>query len=167
MGEAATILVNPDGTYADASPKALDLLGIDLAALRALPAEAISVAEDIAESAAFRGEWERAGSGDVLGYGTIRRPDGGLIRVAFWIRSLPSGQALATIRLVGGDPNTPGRIYTAGEALRSWRASERRLATLTSDTAEYRAVEAEIDEFRRAYQDAFRRATGERAHVDA
>jgi hypothetical protein len=47
-------------------------------------------------------------------------------------------------------------VYTGGQVLNLWRTAERRLASLSPGSAEYQAVQTEIEHFRSTY-DLFRR----------
>ncbi len=80
------MVLNADGTTADASPAALELLGLTIEELRALPPGALSAEpRDPDAQAAFREQWERQGSPDIGGEATVRRLDGTSIRVKFGI----------------------------------------------------------------------------------
>ena len=64
----ATMILNEDGTAADASPAALDILGVTLDQLRELPGGAFSAnPPDPQADAAFRERWERQGSPEIGG----------------------------------------------------------------------------------------------------
>jgi PAS domain S-box-containing protein len=155
----ATMILNEDGTAADASPAALQILGVTLDQLRELPTGAFSATEpDPAADAAFREQWERQGSPDIGGEATLRRLDGEQIRVKFAISPLDDGRYQAVLIPVGGATDAPPTLYTAGEVLAEWRAAERRLAALPPDSPEIDAVHADIAAFRTRYQDVFKRS---------
>lgn len=151
------MVLNADGTTADASPAALELLGLTLEELRALPPGALSAeARDDAAQAAFREQWERQGSPDIGGEATMRRLDGTSIRVKFGITPIEDGRFLAMIEPVAGPTQQPATVYTAGQVLAEWRAAERRMIAIPPDTAEWHDAQAEIDTFRQRYQELFK-----------
>ena len=154
----ATMVINADGTTADASPAALELLGLTLEQLRALPPGALSPEPaDPAAQAAFREQWEGQGSPDLGGEGTIRRLDGTSVRVKFGITAIEDGRFLAMLEPVAGPTQLPPTLYTAGQVLAEWRAAERRMVTIPPDTAEWHDTQAQIDTFRQRYQELFKR----------
>ncbi len=149
--------MNPDGTYADASPAALEILGVALDQLLAMAPGAFAVdTPDPAAEAAFRKSWESEGSPTIGGQATIRRPDGQQRRVAFQIFPRDDGRLLAILRVAADDREAERVMYTAGDALAAWRAAERRLQPLVEGSPEWTAIRREIDSFRAAYQRAFR-----------
>ena len=151
-----TLTLNPDGTAADANDEALALLRVTLAELRALPAGALSVdPPDPAASQAFREQWERAGEPDIGGEGTLRRPDGSTVRVKFGITPLEGGRFLAIMEEIPVATEAPPVLYTAGQVLAEWRAAERRLAAIVEGSAEWQAINEEIEIFRRRYHALF------------
>ena len=151
-----TLTLNADGTTADANDAALALLRVTLDELRALPPGALSVEPpDPAAGEAFREEWQRAGTPDIGGESTLRRPDGTTVRVKFGITPLDEGRFLAIIEEIAGHAEAPPVLYTAGQVLAEWRAAERRLAAIAEGSAEWDAVSAEIDAFRRRYHALF------------
>jgi PAS domain-containing protein len=153
------MVINADGTTAEASPEALELLGFTLEQLRALPPGALSAERrDPEGQAAFREEWERQGSPDIGGETTVRRADGNSIRVRFGITPTGDGRYLAVIDPVAGPTSEPPTVYTAGQVLAQWRAAERRMVEIPPDTSEWHEAQAEIESFRRQYQEVFRRA---------
>jgi PAS domain S-box-containing protein len=155
----ATMILNEDGTAADASPAALEILGVTLDQLRELPTGAFSATEpDPAGDAAFREQWERQGSPDIGGEATLRRLDGERVRVKFAISPLDDGRYHAVLIPVGAPTDAPPILYTAGEVLAEWRAAERRLEALPADSPEVDAVQADIAAFRSRYQDLFKRS---------
>jgi PAS domain S-box-containing protein len=152
------MVINADGTTADASPEALALLGLTLDELRALPPGALSPEPaDPAAEAAFREQWEGQGSPDIAGEATVRRLDGTSIRVKFGITPIEDGRFMAMLEPVAGPTEQPPTLYTAGQVLAEWRAAERRLITIPPETPEWHHTQAEIDTFRQRYQELFKR----------
>lgn len=152
------MVINADGTTADASPAALELLGLTLEQLRALPPGALSPeAPDPEADAAFREEWEAQGSPDIGGEATLRRPDGSSLRVKFGITPTDDGRFLAMIEPLAGAPEGPPTVYTAGQVLAQWRAAERRMVEIKPESPEWHKTQAEIETFRVRYQEIFRR----------
>ncbi len=155
----ATMTLNADGTAVDASPAALELLGVSLDQLRALPRGAFSPEpEDVEGDAAFRKEWEGQGSPDIGGNATIQRLDGTRVRVRFGITPIDDGRLLAILEPTGDSTDDPTAVYTAGQVLAEWRAAERHMADIPAGSAEWRATQAEIELFRSRYQELFRDA---------
>jgi PAS domain-containing protein len=151
-----TLTLNADGTMADANVEALAFLRVTLAELRALPPGAFSAEpRDPAAGEAFREQWQREGSPDIGGEGTLRRLDGSSVRVKFGITPLEDGRFLAIMEEVDAKLDAPPVLYTAGQALAEWRAAERRLAAIVEGSAEWQAVSQEIEEFRRRYHALF------------
>jgi hypothetical protein len=156
-----TLILNADGTTAEANDPALTLLRATLDQLRELPPGALSPEPpDPSASEAFREQWEREGAPDVGGEGTIRRLDGTSIRVRFGITPMDDGRFLAIMEEVAAETDAPPILYTAGQVLAEWRDAERRLATIPEGSAEWRSVSEEIDAFRRRYQTLFDRRGG-------
>jgi len=156
----ATMILNEDGTASEASPAALEILGVTLEQLVELPGGAFSpTAPDPEASAAFREQWERQGSPDIGGEATIRRLDGERVRIRFALSHLEDGRFRAVLIPVAGAVEAPTVIYTAGEVLAGWRAAERRLAALPPDSPEIDVVQADIAAFRAQYQELFRSRT--------
>ena len=153
-----TLILNADGSMADANAAALELLRVSLDELRALPPGAFSPEKpDPAVGEAFREEWERQGSPDLGGEGTIRRLDGSEVRVKFGITPTDDGRFVAIMEEVATPVEAPQVLYTAGQVLAHWRAAERRLAEIPEDSAEWQAVMQEIDTFRSRYHALFGR----------
>ena len=153
----ATMILEADGSFADASPAALELIGLDLAELRALPPGALSAEPtDPGAGAAFREDWESQGSPDIGGHATLRRVDGSTIRVKFGITPIEDGRLLALIEPVAEDAQQAPTIYTAGQVLAEWRAAERRMVEIPPETAEWHAAQSELEAFRTRYQDLFK-----------
>lgn len=154
----ATMVLNADGTTADASPAALELLGLTLDQLRALPPGALSPEpRDEVARKAFLEQWERQGSPDIGGEATIRRLDGTSVRVKFGLTPIEDGRFLALLEPVAGPTQQPTTVYTAGQVLAEWRAAERRMVEIPPDSAEWHDAQAEIETFRRRYQELFKR----------
>ena len=153
-----TLILNADGSTADANAAALELLRVTLDELRALPPGAFSPEPlDPAAGEAFREDWERQGSPDLSGEGTIRRLDGSEVRVKFGITPTEDGRFVAIMEEVAAPVEAPQVLYTAGQVLAHWRAAERRLAEIPEDSDEWRAVMQEIDTFRSRYHALFDR----------
>jgi hypothetical protein len=113
---------------------------------------------DPVAQAAFREHWEGQGSPDIGGEATMRRLDGTSIRVKFGITPIEDGRYLAVLEPVAGLTQQPPTVYTAGQVLAEWRAAERRMIAIPPDTAEWHDTQAQIETFRRRYQEVFRRA---------
>ena len=78
------MILNADGSTADANREALDMLGVTHDELVGLPAGAFSPEPPDPEAdAAFREQWERQGTPDIGGEATLRRLDGSSVRVKF------------------------------------------------------------------------------------
>ncbi len=152
------MILNPDGTTEDANPAALDLLGVTLEQLRRLPPGAFSPeAPDPEAQAAFRSEWERVGTPDIGGEATIQRLDGSQVRVKFGISPIEEGRFVAVMEPVATTVDAPPSLYTAGQVLAEWRAAERKLADVPEGSAEWRAVNRDIESFRARYHEFFKR----------
>lgn len=153
-----TLILNPDGSTADANAAALELLRVTIDELRALPPGAFSPEPpDPAASEAFRQEWERQGSPDMGGEGTIRRLDGSEVRVKFGVTPTDDGRFVAIMEEVATAVQAPPVLYTGGQVLAEWRAAERRLAEIPEGSAEWQAVTREIETFRARYHALFDR----------
>ena len=128
------MILNADGTTADANREALDMLGVTLDELVALPAGAFSPEPPDAEAhAAFREQWERQGTPDIGGEATLRRLDGSSVRVKFGITPIEEGRFVAVLEPVGATIDAPPVLYTAGQVLAEWRAAERRLDAIPEE----------------------------------
>lgn len=153
-----TLILNPDGSTADANAAALELLRVTLDELRALPPGAFSPEPpDPVATEAFREQWEREGSPDLGGEGTIRRLDGSEVRVKFGITPTDDGRFVAIMEEVASPVDAPQVLYTGGQVLALWRAAERRLAEIPEGSAEWQAVTREIEIFRSRYHALFDR----------
>lgn len=152
------MVLNADGTTADASLAALELLGLTLEQLRALPPGALSPEpRDPVAQEAFREQWEGQGSPDIGGEATMRRLDGTSIRVKFGLTPIEDGRFLALIEPVAGPTEQPPVVYTAGQVLAEWRAAERRMIEIPPDSQEWHDAQVEIETFRKRYQELFKR----------
>ena len=152
----ATMLIDAEGRTLDASPAALDLLGVGLEELRAMPPGAFSPEPpDPDQSAAFQEAWRESGSPDIFGESTIVRPDGTQARIRFVIRPTAAGRYEVGLEGAATSVEAPPRMFTAGEILAAWRAAERRLVELPEGSAEQVAIETEIAAFRERYQRLF------------
>lgn len=159
----ARILVGADSTIIEATDAALEIVGLTLEELRALPPGGLSVEQDRSGSAEFEAAWAETGRGPILGAGTIRLLDGRLIRVRYLITPQTDGTYEVILERSEEAVTEPARAYTLGTVLSKWRAAERELGELLTGSPEWTAVQAEIDYFRTEYQ---RLARGERARID-
>jgi PAS domain S-box-containing protein len=152
------MILNADGTTADANREALEMLGVTREQLTSLPAGAFSPEPPDPEAdAAFREQWKRQGTPDIGGEATIRRLDGSSVRVKFGVTAIEDGRFVAVLEPVAAPTDAPPVVYTAGQVLTEWRAAERRLQEIPEGTAEWRAVQHDIDVFRGRYQAMFKR----------
>jgi PAS domain-containing protein len=152
----AVIRIDAAGGYVDANEAALELLGVTLAELRESPSDRFSIRPaNIAEQAAFRAEWESAGSRPLVGTAGLRRGDGATIRVSYAIEADESG-FVARLWEVQGSPDAPPSVFTVGDVLRSWRAAERELAELEQGSPEWARTLTEIELLRDRYRELFR-----------
>ena len=87
----ARILVGADSTVIEATDAALEIVGMTLEDLRALPPGGMSVEQDRSGSAEFEAAWAETGRGPILGAGTIRLLDGRLIRVRYLVTPQSDG----------------------------------------------------------------------------
>jgi PAS domain-containing protein len=153
---SAAILLSSDGRYLDASPAALDLLGVGLDELRSMRGADFGVEpRDPAAAEAFRVAWETGGRASLYGVATIRRRDGAQARVRFVIEPRPDEQFVAKLQRVDEPVAAPSRVFTLGDVLAEWRSAERRLASVPADSDEARAIAAHVEELRRRYQETF------------
>lgn len=153
MTQDATILLESDGSYVDASPSALAMLGVTIDELRALPPGSLaSERPDEAEREALREAFRASGAPGAVGAATIRRPDGQEVRVNFLIDQQADGRYVAYLKPASESVDRPIVFVTLGEVLAAWRAAERRLQTLTPNSREAQAAEREINLFRSEYK---------------
>jgi PAS domain S-box-containing protein len=156
-----TIILSPDGRYSEANAAALELLGVTRDELRASDPGRFAAEPTNAEAdAAFREAWEASGKPDIGGATTIRRADGTEARVKFAIRQMEDGSYTVLLTPVPDARPEPTTVYTAGDVLAAWRASERQLETLPEDAPERLGIMADIEEFRQRYQLLFQRGLG-------
>ena len=148
----ARIIVNAESKIVEATDAALELLGLTLDELRALPAGGLALEEDKARSAAFQAAWHESGRGAIVGAGTARLLDGRLIRVRYLVTPQEGGTYEVILERSDESVAEPARTYTLGTVLSAWRAAERELAALAQGSAEWAAVQAEIEHFRQEYQ---------------
>ena len=152
------MILNADGTTADANAAALEMLGLTLDVLKSLPPGALSPEPpDPVGEAAFRKVWEAEGQPDIGGQATVNRLDGSQVRVKFGITPLEDGRFVAVMEPVDVPPDAAPVVYTAGKVLAEWRAAERRLTEVPEGSAEWRAIHRDIDFFRKRYQEMFKR----------
>jgi PAS domain-containing protein len=152
----ALIRIDAAGRCFDANEAALELLGVTLAELRESPGDRFSMRPaNVAEQAAFRTEWESAGSRPLVGTAGLKRGDGATIRVSYAIKADESG-FVARLWEVPGSPDAPPSVFSVGEVLRSWRAAERELAELKQGSPEWARTLSEIELLRDRYRELFR-----------
>jgi PAS domain S-box-containing protein len=150
---AAIIVAREDGTITEASPAALELIGVTFDELRNAPRGAFSAQQTSPdEDAAIREQWSASGKPDIGGETTIRRADGGEVRIRYLVAREPSGDYLTVLVPVDGREDRPSTIYGLGDVLTAWRSAERRLEALVPGSVEWRAVTAEIMTLRATYQ---------------
>lgn len=156
MTDDARLILNADGTIADANEAAVALYGSSLSELRAAPPGAFSAKPQPPEAqTAFRDAWEAEGHPDLVGEATLHRLDGSPVRVTFGITRLDDGRFAAILRGIDEPTMDDPKIFTAGQVLARWRAAERELEAIHPESPEASLVEREIDRFRRAYQQLF------------
>jgi PAS domain S-box-containing protein len=161
----AVLVVGADGRYEDASAAALDMLGLSLDELRALPPRTLSTTPPD-EADALREEWTRLGATAAAGEGNIRRPDGTEIRVRFVLRARTDGRYEAVLQPATTSRSEPLLLYTAGEVLAEWRAAERRLSEIEPGSKEWELLRSEIATFREKYRSLFDLKTQQRGEAD-
>jgi PAS domain S-box-containing protein len=155
-GEEPTLRIDPGGTIQTANQAALELLGLGLDELRALPPGSLAAEPtDPDEQEALRAQWEATGRAALAGLTTIKRSDGRRIRVAFAIAPEPDGSFVATLNHAPGSKATTSRVYTMGDVLGRWRAAERELQAIDASSAEYASIQDEVAELRAQYQRLF------------
>jgi PAS domain-containing protein len=155
-GQLARVILNPDGSIANANEAALSLYGATLAELRAAPRGSFSAnAQSPEAQAALREAWESQGQPDLVGETTIRGLDGTERRVAFGITRLGDGRFAAILRPVEEPAGNELKVFTTGQVLAKWRAAERELEVIEPESDEALNIKREIDLFRAAYQQLF------------
>lgn len=147
----ARIIVDAESKIVDATDAALELLGLTLDELRALPPGGLALEEDKALTAAFQAAWRESGRGAIMGAGTARLLDGRLIRVRYLVTPQDDGTYEVILERSDEPVGEPPRTYTLGTVLSAWRAAERELAALAEGSSEWAAVQAEIEHFRQEY----------------
>jgi PAS domain-containing protein len=148
--------IDATGRYVRANKRALELLGVTFAELRASPPDRFAIRPSSeSEQAAFRAEWESDGARPLIGTAGLKRADGSTIRVSYAIEADGSGFR-ARLWQVEGSPEAPPTVFTLGSVLRQWRAAERDLAELMPGSAEWARTLAEIELLRGKYQELFK-----------
>jgi PAS domain-containing protein len=156
LADDPRIILNADGTIAEANDAALALYRLTLSELRAAPPGAFSAdPQSDEERDAFRAAWESSGRPDLVGSATLRRLDQTTVRVRFVLAPMIDGSYVAVLRPTDEQVDAPAVVYTAGEVLARWRAAERELEALTVEAPERSLIEREIERFREAYQQFF------------
>jgi hypothetical protein len=148
----ARILVGSDSRVIEASPEALELLGLTFDELVALPPGAMSLEEDRAGSAGFETAWEGDGRPPLVGSATIRLTDGHLLRLRYLIGSQPDGTVEVFLERSPEPVGDPPRAFAIGKILSAWRAAERMLEALEPGSPEWLAAEAETQHFKDEYR---------------
>ena len=156
MGTDPAVVVSADGSYADASPAALELLGVTIEELRAAGRNAFAM-EPMApeESAALEAAWNESHADRAIGHATVKRPDGTTVRVRYLIESQPDGSFLVSLQPISEATTRPTTVYTMGRVLSAWRAAEQRLQTVEPGSDEWTRTQAEVDAFRDEYRRRF------------
>ncbi len=85
----------------------------------------------------------------------MRRPDGKQVRLKFLIVPRKDGRFVAVLRPSSGTVGLPTSLFTIGQILSVWRAAERRLEAVETGSAEWAAIQTEIEAFREQYQRLF------------
>ena len=153
----ATVVIGADGSFDEASAAALELLGLSIDELRALPPGALST-KSTEDQENLRGAVEHARPDAVAGVTTIRRGDGSRLGVRFVIRRRDDGRWEAVFASL--DRPQASRTYkTAGSVLTAWRDAERRLDEVPGGSDEERELIAEISRLRADYRELFDRAS--------
>lgn len=158
---AATVTLGPDGHFSDASPAALELLGLSLEQLRGQSPRALLALSD-AESEALSATWKSRISRAAAGEATVVRPDGVERRVRFVLTTVTRDCYEVLLQEITRP--TPRRLafYSMTEVLAAWRAAERRLQADLPGSAEWMAASAEVEAFRKQYLRLFE--SSRRAH---
>jgi PAS domain-containing protein len=148
----ARIVVAVDSAILEATDAALELLGLSLEALRALPRGSLALDEGHAAGDEFRAAWEASGRGEIVGTGTLRLADGRLVRIRYLVTPRSGGTYEIIIEKVEEPADRPPRMYTIGTVLSAWRAAERRLERVVPGSGEWDSAQAEIEYFRAEYR---------------
>lgn len=107
----ARILMGADSTIIEATDAALEILGMTLAELRALPSGGLSLEEDKAGREGFEDAWQEAGRRAIVGAGTVLLLDGRLIRVRYLIDPQPDGTFEMIIEQPGSDRRAAAGLH--------------------------------------------------------
>jgi PAS domain S-box-containing protein len=159
--EPAVVVLRADGSYVDANPAALEIFGVSREVFLASTGEDWAVEPtDASANDAFREQWQAAGQPDLGGETTIVRRDGSHRRVRFVIAQRDADQFVAILEPLPDAPHEPTVVFTAGTVLAEWRAAERRLEAVPSDSAEWQATAAQIDNLRQQYHRLFEARRG-------
>jgi PAS domain-containing protein len=148
----ARILVGADSRVIEASPEALELLGLSLDELVALPPGAMSLDQDREASDGFEAAWEDGGRPPLVGSATIRLANGQLLRLRYLIGSGPDGTVEVFLEHSPEPVGEPPRAFAVGKILSAWRAAERLLEALEPGSPEWLAAEAETQHFKAEYR---------------
>ena len=149
----ATIVLDGEGRYVDASPAALELLGVDLPTfLTKRPGDFRDPGAPLVDDAR-QAELRAAMLGGLVGETTIRRADGSTFRARFTLAPHLDrpGFLIATIEPISS-PHGETVVRTLPEVLEAWRQADRELASLEPGTAEWRAAKGRVDDARETYQ---------------
>jgi PAS domain-containing protein len=159
--QAATVMLDREGRYLDADETALELLGVaSVEEFRAMsPAEFAAVPPDPAEQEAWRKAYFASRAEGVLAEVAMRRTDGALVRIRSAILEEPDGRFRAMFYPIEW-PTTDmsAKVYRIADVLSEWRAAERRLTDVDEDSAEGRALRAEVELLRQQYKQLSSRA---------
>jgi len=148
----ARVLVGSSSEILEASPAALDLLGLTLDELKALPPGSMSVETDAAASDEFAAAWEGDGRPPLVGAGTARRLDGSLVRLRYYLWAQADGSIEVFLERSQEPVSEPPRAYAIGKVLSAWRAAQRQLEALEPGSPEWRTADAENQYFRAEYR---------------
>jgi len=154
----ARLVLASDARILSASPAALDLLGLTLDELQALPPGSMTLEEDRDQDGAFGQAWEGGGRAPILGSATARLPSGRMIRLRYLIQVLETGNFEVVLEASPESIAKPSRMYTVGSVLSAWRAAQRRLEVLEVGSLEWTSAQEDSEKFRAEY----RRLSGER-----
>jgi PAS domain-containing protein len=162
---AATLRIDGEGHWLDATSEALDLLGVpSIDVLRDLPADAFAaVPADPSEQAAFAEAYFATESRSLLIEGPYRRLDGEVGRARTAVVPDPDGAYhLLILPLERPTTDLSTRVLTIAEVLAEWRGAERRLVTLDPESEDAKRVAEEIEGLREVHGRLFREASAGR-----
>jgi PAS domain S-box-containing protein len=150
----ATIVLDAEGRYVDASPLALELLGVDLPTLLTKQPADFRDPGSPPTDEARRAELIAALPRGLAGVTTIRRADGATFRARFTIGPHPDrpGFMIATIEPIAARVAAPPVVRTLPEVLEAWRQADREVAAFDPGTREWRAARVRLVEARDMYQ---------------